>query len=81
VSRRPGTPRSARPPARVSQAAVILPVVDIEQHPFVNFSHSVGAARSLLGHAQERRSWIEGIVLYASVIDALLWNPPGARDG
>lgn len=44
----------------------------MEQHPFLNVSHSVAAARTLLGRAQEQRSWIEGIVLYASVIDALL---------
>jgi hypothetical protein len=43
-----------------------------EQHPFVNFSHSVAAARALMARAQESGSWIEGIVLYASVIDALL---------
>jgi hypothetical protein len=56
-----------------------------EEHPFVNFSHAIAAARALLARAQERRSLVEGIVLYASVIDALLRillaHATGERDG
>jgi hypothetical protein len=43
-----------------------------DEHPFLNFSHSIGAARVLLSHAQDQGSAIEGLVLYASVIDGLL---------
>lgn len=56
-----------------------------EEHPFLNFSHSIAAARALLARAQERQSWVEGIVLYASVIDGLLRillaHATGERDG
>ena len=41
-------------------------------HPFANFLYSFGAARKLLERAQERGSFIEGIVLYVSMIDGLL---------
>jgi len=41
-------------------------------HPFANFLYSFGAARTLLERAQERGSFIEGIVLYVSMIDGLL---------
>lgn len=37
-------------------------------HPFANFLYSFGAARKLLERAQERGSFIEGIVLYVSMI-------------
>jgi hypothetical protein len=39
---------------------------------FENFTHSVAAARLLLGQAHEKGSLVEGLVLYASVVDALL---------
>lgn len=39
---------------------------------FQNFTHSVSAARLLLRRAYDNGSLIEGVVLYASVIDALL---------
>jgi hypothetical protein len=39
---------------------------------FQNFTHSVAAARQLLHRAHANGSLIEGLVLYASLIDALL---------
>lgn len=52
---------------------------------FENFTHSVAAARLLLQRAHEQGSLIEGLVLYASSIDALLRNLValrlGGRDG
>jgi hypothetical protein len=39
---------------------------------FQNFTHSVAAARHLLHRAHASGSLIEGLVLYASLIDALL---------
>ena len=52
---------------------------------FENFTHSVAAARLLLKRAHEQGSLIEGLVLYASSIDALLRNlvalGVGDRDG
>jgi hypothetical protein len=39
---------------------------------FQNFTHSVAAARQLLHRAHTNGSLIEGLVLYASLIDALL---------
>ncbi len=39
---------------------------------FENFTHSVSAARLLMTRAHAAGSLIEGLVLYASVIDALL---------
>jgi hypothetical protein len=41
---------------------------------FQNFTHSVTAARLLLKRAHETGSFIEGVVLYASSIDAVLRN-------
>jgi hypothetical protein len=41
-------------------------------HPFANFLISFGAARKMLERAQERGSFIEGIVVYVSLIDGLL---------
>jgi hypothetical protein len=43
-----------------------------DEHPFVNFTHSMATARLLLAHAHEKGTLIEGFVLYASVIDGLL---------
>jgi hypothetical protein len=52
---------------------------------FENFTHSVAAARLLLKRAHESDSLIEGLVLYASSIDAVLRNllalRLGDRDG
>jgi hypothetical protein len=39
---------------------------------FQNFTHSVSAARLLMSRAHENGSLIEGLVLYASIIDAFL---------
>jgi len=39
---------------------------------FQNFTHSVTAARVLMRRAHENGSLVEGLVLYASVVDALL---------
>src|SRR3954453_6759744 len=39
---------------------------------FQNFTHSVSAARLLLLRAQESGSLVEGLVLYAALVDALL---------
>jgi hypothetical protein len=39
---------------------------------FQNFTHSVSAARVLMARAYENGSLVEGLVLYASVVDALL---------
>ena len=48
--------------------------MDTDQGPedFQNFTHSVSAARLLMSRAHENGSLIEGLVLYASVIDACL---------
>ena len=52
---------------------------------FQNFTHSVSAARLLMRRAYENGSLIEGLVLYASMIDALLRiliaHATGERDG
>jgi hypothetical protein len=48
---------------------------------FENFTHSVAAARLLLKRAHEHGSLIEGLVLYASSIDALLRNLVALRLG
>lgn len=39
---------------------------------FANFTHSVAAVRVLLGRAHAAGSLIEGLILYAAVVDALL---------
>lgn len=39
---------------------------------FENFTHSIAAARELLARAQESGSLIEGLVLYAALVDGLL---------
>lgn len=39
---------------------------------FENFTHSISAARKLLARAQESGSLIEGLVLYAALVDGLL---------
>ena len=41
-------------------------------HPFANFLYAFGAARKLLERAHEHGSFIEGIVLYVSMIDGCL---------
>jgi hypothetical protein len=48
---------------------------------FQNFTHSVAATRLLLEQAHERGSLIEGLVLYASAIDALLRNLVALKTG
>jgi hypothetical protein len=48
---------------------------------FDNFTHSVAAARVLLTQAHQRGSLIEGLALYASVIDALLRNLVALKTG
>lgn len=48
---------------------------------FDNFTHSVAAARLLLGEAHKRGSLIEGLALYASLIDALLRNLVALKTG
>jgi hypothetical protein len=52
---------------------------------FTNFTHSVAAARALLVRARDSGSYIEGLVLYASLIDALLRilvaHATGRREG
>lgn len=48
---------------------------------FENFTHSVAATRLLLAQAHERGSLIEGLVLYASAIDALLRNLVALKTG
>lgn len=52
---------------------------------FQNFTHSVSAARLLTSRAHETGSLIEGLVLYASIIDAflrmLIAHATGERDG
>lgn len=52
----------------------ILTAVDGEQDPehFENFTHSIAAARELLGRAQESGSLIEALVLYSALVDGLL---------
>src|SRR4051794_17389118 len=46
--------------------------VDRAKEGFENFTHSVSAVRLLLGRAHENGNLVEGLVLYASVVDALL---------
>lgn len=53
----------------------------MDENPFVNFTHSVAAARLLVSQAHERGSLIEGLVLYASLIDALLRNLVALKTG
>jgi hypothetical protein len=53
----------------------------MEDNFFENFTHSVAAARLLLTQAHERGSLIEGLVLYASAIDALLRNLVALKTG
>jgi hypothetical protein len=53
----------------------------MEDNFFENFTHSVAAIRLLLGEAHKRGSLIEGLVLYASVIDALLRNLVALKKG
>src|SRR4051794_20164371 len=52
---------------------------------FENFTHSVAAARLLTSRAHESGSLVEGMELYASLIDALLRilvaHATGERDG
>lgn len=52
---------------------------------FENFTHSIAAARKLLGRAQESGSLIEGLVLYSALVDGLLRmliaHATGAREG
>jgi hypothetical protein len=48
---------------------------------FESFTHSVGAARHLLAQAHARGSLIEGLALYASLIDALLRNLVALKTG
>lgn len=52
---------------------------------FENFAHSVAASRVLLAAAHKNGALLEALVLYASVIDALLRNlvalETGDRDG
>lgn len=50
-------------------------------NPFENFTHSVVAARLLLTQAHQRGSFIEGLVLYASMIDGLLRNLVALKTG
>jgi len=61
------------------------PGADQSAEFFENFTHSVTAARLLLKRAHEQGSLIEGLVLYASSVDALLRNlvalSVGERDG
>ncbi len=53
----------------------------MEDNFFENFTHSVAATRLLLTQAHERGSLIEGLVLYASAIDALLRNLVALKTG
>ena len=53
----------------------------MDDNPFENFTHSVAAARHLLAQAHARDSLIEGLALYASVIDALLRNLVALKTG
>jgi hypothetical protein len=52
---------------------------------FQNFTHSVSAARLLMSRAHENGSLIEGLVLYASIVDAflrlLIAHATGEREG
>jgi hypothetical protein len=48
---------------------------------FENFTHSVATIRLLLAEAHKRGSLIEGLVLYASVIDPLLRNLVALKTG
>ena len=51
-----------------------MPEEPLFDHFFENFTHSVAAARELLGDAHAHGSLIEGLILYASLVDALLRN-------
>jgi hypothetical protein len=53
----------------------------VDDNPFENFTHSVAAARHFLAQAHARDSLIEGLALYASVIDALLRNLVALKTG
>jgi hypothetical protein len=48
---------------------------------FDNFTHSCAAARTLLRKAHEQGNLIEGLVLYASLIDAFLRNLIAIKTG
>lgn len=59
--------------------------MDLYDNFFESFTYSVAASRILLSEAHSRGSFIEGLMLYASLIDALLRNlvalETGARTG
>jgi hypothetical protein len=48
--------------------------LDLYDNFFENFAHSVAAVRVLLGTANEVGSFIEGLMLYATIVDAVLRN-------
>jgi len=48
---------------------------------FDNFTHSVAAARLLLEKAHDQANFIEGLVLYASSVDAILRNLVALKSG
>jgi hypothetical protein len=58
---------------------------DRAREDFENFTHSVTAVRLLLGRAYESGNVVEGLVLYASLVDALLRmlvaHATGKREG
>lgn len=51
-----------------------MPQEPVFDNFFENFTHSVAAARELLQKAHSDGSLIEGVILYASLVDALLRN-------
>lgn len=53
----------------------------MDDNAFENFTHAVSAARLLLAQAHARDSLIEGLALYASLIDALLRNLVALKTG
>jgi hypothetical protein len=72
---------------RDGESRVILKPMSSDQalEDFQNFTHSVSAARLLMSRAHDNGSLIEGLVLYASVIDAflrvLIAHATGEREG
>jgi hypothetical protein len=71
---------------RTKESRILKPMSgDQALEDFQNFTHSVSAARLLMSRAHENDSLIEGLVLYASIIDAflriLIAHATGERDG
>jgi hypothetical protein len=67
-------------PATICTKGDLSPI-EMNENFFDNFTKSVAAARLLLSKAHDQGNLIEGIVLYASSIDALLRNLVALKAG